>query len=412
MLIGAYFVYATVSSVNLISPANATWNLTGNMTFTCNATASGATIQNVTLYIWNSTGVYTTQTNTTAGTADGTVIRTFTITNIPEESGLNYTWNCLAYDNTSASSWASANYTFGVDLNAPNVSLVSPSNRSTDDDGTVTFKYTVVDTATTVPNCTLYLAGTATQTDTSITESTNQTFTVTNPTQSDNLAWFVSCYDSNGRQGNSTTYYLDTYNNPSPGGSSRNKYEHGELTRTKTQYKLNYKDYIKFQYKGEDHRLTLTKKRTDYMEVEISSDPITVRVNSGETENVDIDGDSTYDLSVSYEGLDGSKAIVSIAEYVAPVTTTTCTESWECTEWSECIDGKMTRTCTDTNSCGTETDKPAETQVCTEESQPQETLDETPKTAQEKSNNSWIAWTIVLIVVLGGTWYFFFRKNK
>ena len=42
-----------------------------------------------------------------------------------------------------------------------------------------------------------------------------------------------------------------------------------------------------------------------------------------------------------------------------------CEEDWTCTEWSECYpNGTQTRTCTDQNECGTEENKPAETQDC------------------------------------------------
>ncbi|MEA3229870.1 MAG: hypothetical protein U9P44_03065 [archaeon] len=39
-----------------------------------------------------------------------------------------------------------------------------------------------------------------------------------------------------------------------------------------------------------------------------------------------------------------------------------CTEQWVCTEWSEPVDGLQSRTCTDSNNCGTVADRPAETQ--------------------------------------------------
>lgn len=42
-----------------------------------------------------------------------------------------------------------------------------------------------------------------------------------------------------------------------------------------------------------------------------------------------------------------------------------CTPSWQCTAWSECLDGEQSRVCTDQNSCGTEEGKPSEEQVCT-----------------------------------------------
>lgn len=42
-----------------------------------------------------------------------------------------------------------------------------------------------------------------------------------------------------------------------------------------------------------------------------------------------------------------------------------CTENWSCGNWSSCLNGQQTRTCTDANSCGTTTKKPATTQSCT-----------------------------------------------
>ena len=44
---------------------------------------------------------------------------------------------------------------------------------------------------------------------------------------------------------------------------------------------------------------------------------------------------------------------------------TICEPNWTCSEWSECVDDKQTRVCTDENSCGDESDKPAEEQECT-----------------------------------------------
>jgi len=44
-----------------------------------------------------------------------------------------------------------------------------------------------------------------------------------------------------------------------------------------------------------------------------------------------------------------------------------CTENWDCTDWSACVGGVQTRTCTDLNECGTEINKPSESQVCTVE---------------------------------------------
>ena len=41
-----------------------------------------------------------------------------------------------------------------------------------------------------------------------------------------------------------------------------------------------------------------------------------------------------------------------------------CTPYWQCTDWSACVNGQQTKTCTDSNNCGVATGKPAETQSC------------------------------------------------
>ncbi len=42
----------------------------------------------------------------------------------------------------------------------------------------------------------------------------------------------------------------------------------------------------------------------------------------------------------------------------------TCNPNWTCTDWSVCSNSSQTRTCTDQNSCGTDTGKPNESQAC------------------------------------------------
>jgi hypothetical protein len=41
-----------------------------------------------------------------------------------------------------------------------------------------------------------------------------------------------------------------------------------------------------------------------------------------------------------------------------------CAPNWICASWSSCIDSQQTRTCSDSNSCGTTAGKPATTQSC------------------------------------------------
>lgn len=47
------------------------------------------------------------------------------------------------------------------------------------------------------------------------------------------------------------------------------------------------------------------------------------------------------------------------------VNNTLCVENWTCNEWGSCIGSVQIRICTDLNNCGTELNKPAESQSCT-----------------------------------------------
>jgi len=43
----------------------------------------------------------------------------------------------------------------------------------------------------------------------------------------------------------------------------------------------------------------------------------------------------------------------------------TCTENWQCSDWSECsMGGEQTRECTDVNECGTANNRPVQSRFC------------------------------------------------
>ncbi|MCH8328967.1 MAG: hypothetical protein IIB81_01080, partial [Nanoarchaeota archaeon] len=116
--------------------------------------------------------------------------------------------------------------------------------------------------------------------------------------------------------------------------------------------------------------------------------------------------------------------------------TITCTEQWQCTSWSNCINNTQTRTCSDINNCGTTTNKPTETQQCstteTEEQLPKEKENKAVKSSKEKveekaksspgitgyllnppeKTNPTIGTLIVsVIVILGLSGYFYFLNK-
>ena len=107
---------------------------------------------------------------------------------------------------------------FSKDTIIPTITLISPLSGSEDTDGIVDFGFNVTD-SNNIVNCSLYLDNVLEQTDTSITKSIIQTFHVINIKKSDNLVWFVSCFDNFGNQGNSSKFILDTQVGGSGGGA-------------------------------------------------------------------------------------------------------------------------------------------------------------------------------------------------
>jgi hypothetical protein len=54
---------------------------------------------------------------------------------------------------------------------------------------------------------------------------------------------------------------------------------------------------------------------------------------------------------------------------LCPQTGSSCTPNWSCSGWSSCTNGQQTRGCADINSCGTTSNKPIESQACTQQAQ-------------------------------------------
>jgi len=85
-------------------------------------------------------------------------------------------------------------------------------------------------------------------------------------------------------------------------------------------------------------------------------------------DSIDNDGDGLID----YPNDPGCASRYDNSEGDSTTTKTSCKENWICVSWSECKQGKQTRTCMDYKKCGTEDEKPALERKCTEDSQPPE----------------------------------------
>ena len=136
-------------------------------------------------------------------------------------------------------------------------------------------------------------------------------------------------------------------------------------------------DALKFQFRNEEHKVELISLSSSSVLLRISSDPIEVTVNLGETEEVDIDGDGINDMSIYLRDISLGVADLSFKQISEPTTEPEETNGTETTDVN-----------------GTETT---------------ETTEITPT---EKSNLGMYV-VVVLIAIFAGIaiWYFFFRNR-
>lgn len=94
----------------------------------------------------------------------------------------------------------------------PVITLLYPQNKSSLRSGIINFNYTAIDYANDVANCSLYINDILNQTNTTINESTTNTF---NLYLGEGLYyWFIRCFDTLGSASNSSTYNLTIDDTP------------------------------------------------------------------------------------------------------------------------------------------------------------------------------------------------------
>jgi len=123
---------------------------------------------------------------------------------------------------------------------------------------------------------------------------------------------------------------------------------------------LNEDKEVKFKLGEEEHKIIIDSVINDSIDIIIQSETIIATLNIGETKKFDLDGNETYDLLVKLKSIVDGKANL----FIKKINEVICTEDWNCTEWSGCVNETQTRVCTDLNDCGTEEDKPERSQSC------------------------------------------------
>jgi len=177
--------YGIPPSVTLYAPANSsTVNATPNVNFTSVDNLSATT--NCTLYI-----------NGSARGTNATVLNN-TYTNITTNTTLGmgtYYFNVTCIDG-EGNSGSSDNRTMTVvDSNPPSVTLNSPINNQNVTDTTPDFNFTAVDNESTTENCTLYMNGTASGTNSTVSNNTATIITANSTKATGMYLWNVTCSD-------------------------------------------------------------------------------------------------------------------------------------------------------------------------------------------------------------------------
>jgi len=129
---------------------------------------------------------------------DNNTLTGFTLSSLSEGA---HTWNVTCVDDSGRQ--GSDEYTFTIDSVAPEVFLVSPDDSVWDSDGSLTLTYNVTDSGSSISSCSLIINQTVNQTDATIAEDSNQTFSVSSFGDAQ-YVWSVNCTDAFSNEGAST----------------------------------------------------------------------------------------------------------------------------------------------------------------------------------------------------------------
>ena len=142
-------------------------------------------------------------------------------------------------------------------------------------------------------------------------------------------------------------------------GLTQNKISDSEFA-SGTYVDLKEEGKISFEVDQEEHDIIVNSIGTDSVEITIQSDPITIILDVGESEKIDLDDDGVYDVRIKLISIENGKAKF----YIRELDEVLCTEDWDCGDWGECVNDLQGRECVDLSDCGTTEDKPDEEQSC------------------------------------------------
>ncbi|MFA5723595.1 MAG: LamG domain-containing protein [Candidatus Pacearchaeota archaeon] len=95
----------------------------------------------------------------------------------------------------------------GPDTTNPNVTLFSPGNNSLINSSSILFIFNASDNYLENLNCSIYINGNLTGTNSSVLLNTNTTFNITGLTEGENQTWMINCIDNSSNSGNASRIF-------------------------------------------------------------------------------------------------------------------------------------------------------------------------------------------------------------
>lgn len=194
-------------SITLENPANNTLDSDGLILFTYNVTDTSSGIANCSLILNGNI-------NKTYYTIYEERKQFFVLSDLTNG---NYTWSINCSDNSDYNNIGSSEERIieVVDNSTPIISLLDPGNGYTDKTGDIIFEYVVKDYGYNIANCSLIFNGTINQTNSSITESERQNFTINNLSYG-KYEWGVNCTDTSPNLNQGSSYTFEVLVNKKP----------------------------------------------------------------------------------------------------------------------------------------------------------------------------------------------------
>jgi len=308
--------------VILITPNNSL-RTNQNQTFNCNV-SSIEELSNITFYLWNSTGIENTSVSIKSGLENSSSYNY----NFSHED--SYKWDCLGYDVSGNSAFASSNYSLNYGTTIPVVTLVSPSNDTSQEEGTIHFQFNVSDSQE-ILQCYSVLNGVIGEYNSTFINQSS-TNTISYSVGDGNYNWSINCTDIAGNMGNSATRELNLtatpqvqQNNGGGGSSSTNSFWTKVYSAAAEDFEVGYthelavKERIKVRLGNEDHHVGVILINKTSAKINISSKPQQAIFTIGEVKNFDVNEDNILDLSVKLNSIKSNKANVTVTQISIPI---------------------------------------------------------------------------------------------